>query len=115
MASKYSTSESEHIETPPAKRKFFVYNQNYLKKWESDPKSMPAFSGMSRQEKQVEESEIRLAAYISEHNAPFTSMEHLVPLIQAVCPNSEIAKLKIQSIKAVSWCEFFFLSLILLQ
>ena len=54
--------------------------------------SMPAFSGKSRQEKQVKESEIRLAAYISEHNAPFTSMEHLVPLIQAVCPDSEIAK-----------------------
>ena len=165
MASKYSTSESEHTETPPAKRKCLVYNQKYLKKWESDPKfsgwisksdkgpmyyfckacgkdgkagkselekhamgmkhisnvearqktvsvlSMPAFSGKSRQEKQVKESEIRLAAYISEHNAPFTSMEHLVPLIQAVCPDSEIAKkLKIQSIKAVSWCEFFFLS-----
>ena len=170
MASKDSTSESEHTETPPAKRKCLVYNQKYLKKWESDPKfsgwisksdkgpmyyfckacgkdgkagkselekhamgmkhisnvearqktvsvlSMPAFSGKSRQEKQVKESEIRLAAYISEHNAPFTSMEHLVPLIQAVCPDSEIAKkLNIQSMKAVSWCEFFFLSLILLQ
>ena len=46
--------------------------------------SMPGFSGKSRQEKQVKEGEIRLAAYISEHNVPFTSMEHLVPLIKAV-------------------------------
>ena len=54
--------------------------------------SMPGFSGKSKQEKQVKEGEIRLAAYISEHNVPFTSMDHLVPLIKAVCPDSEIAK-----------------------
>lgn len=54
--------------------------------------SMPGFSGKSKQEKQVKEGEIRLAAYISEHNVPFMSMDHLVPLIKAVCPDSEIAK-----------------------
>lgn len=50
--------------------------------------SMPGFSGKSRQEKQVKEGEKRLAAYISIHNIPFRSMEHLVPLIKVVCPDS---------------------------
>lgn len=36
--------------------------------------------------------EIRLAGFVAEHNLPFTIMEHLPKLIQAVCPDSKIAE-----------------------
>ncbi|XP_044766248.1 uncharacterized protein LOC123322369 [Coccinella septempunctata] len=41
---------------------------------------------------QVKQGEIRLASFVAEHNLPFTIMEHLPKLIQAVCPDSKIAK-----------------------
>lgn len=38
---------------------------------------------------------MHLAAFIAEHNLPYTVMEHLPKLIQKVCPDSKVAlKLK---------------------
>jgi len=33
-----------------------------------------------------------MAGFVAEHNIPFTIMEHLPKLMQAVCPDSKIAK-----------------------
>ncbi|XP_041978531.1 uncharacterized protein LOC121735744 isoform X1 [Aricia agestis] len=43
-------------------------------------------------EKLVKQSEIRIAAFIVEHNIPINVMEHFPDLIRAVCPDSEVAK-----------------------
>ncbi|KAF9821521.1 hypothetical protein SFRURICE_014285 [Spodoptera frugiperda] len=40
----------------------------------------------------IKQGEIRLASFVAEHNLPFTIMEHLPKLMQAVCPDSKIAK-----------------------
>jgi len=38
---------------------------------------------------------MHLAAFIAEHNLPYTVMEHLPKLVQKVCPDSKVAlKLK---------------------
>jgi len=34
---------------------------------------------------------MHLAAFIAEHNLPYTTMEHLPKLIQKVCPDSKVA------------------------
>ena len=52
---------------------------------------MPSVSGQ-RKEVQVKEGEIRLVAFLNEHNIPHSAIEHLVPVVQAVCPDSDIAK-----------------------
>ncbi|XP_072384804.1 zinc finger BED domain-containing protein 5-like [Diabrotica undecimpunctata] len=44
------------------------------------------------QEQEIKEAEIRLAAFIAEHNLPFTAMEHLPNLIKKICPDSKIAE-----------------------
>lgn len=54
--------------------------------------SMPHVSGFSTLEKQAKEGEIRLAAFVAEHNLPFKVMEHLPKLMQSVCKDSTIAK-----------------------
>lgn len=41
--------------------------------------------------KLIKESEIKLVAFIAEHNLPFRVMDHLSDLISSVCPDSEIA------------------------
>jgi len=40
----------------------------------------------------VQKSEIRLAAFICEHDLPIKTVEHMPKLIQAICPDSSIAK-----------------------
>ena len=40
----------------------------------------------------VKAGELRIAAFISEHDLPFTVAEHLPKFLQAVCPDSETAK-----------------------
>lgn len=54
------------------------------------------FSVASHSKKKLSEtvkaSELRIAAFIAEHDLPFTVAEHLPKFIQAVCPDSEIAR-----------------------
>ena len=52
---------------------------------------MPSISGR-RKITQVKEGEIRLVAFLNEHNLPHSVVEHLVPVVKAACPDSEIAK-----------------------
>ncbi|VEN57131.1 unnamed protein product [Callosobruchus maculatus] len=40
----------------------------------------------------VKQGELRLAAFVAEHDLPFSIMEHLPKLIQAICPDSKIAE-----------------------
>lgn len=40
----------------------------------------------------VKDAEIRLAAFVVEHNLPFNVMEHLPALLKATCVDSEVAK-----------------------
>lgn len=54
--------------------------------------SMPAVSGQTQLDKSVKEAEIRLAAFITEHNLPFNVMGHLVDVVKAACDDSQIAK-----------------------
>jgi hypothetical protein len=39
----------------------------------------------------VQESEIRISAFIAEHNLPFCASDHLPELITKICPDSKIA------------------------
>ena len=41
--------------------------------------------------KKVKEAEIKLLAFIAEHNLPFLLMDHLNDVIASVCPDSQIA------------------------
>lgn len=43
-------------------------------------------------DKQVKEGEIRLSTFIAEHNISIKTSDHLVGLIKAVCPDSQISK-----------------------
>lgn len=54
---------------------------------------MPSVSGQ-RKEAQVKEGEIRLVAFLNEHNLPHSAIEHLVPVVKAACPDSDIAKFR---------------------
>lgn len=54
--------------------------------------SMPLVSGQKKIDKSVQDSEIRLAAFICEHDLSIRTVEHMPALIQAICPDSEIAK-----------------------
>lgn len=40
----------------------------------------------------VKEAEVRMALFVTEHNLPFTVMEHLPKLVKRICPDSKIAK-----------------------
>lgn len=53
--------------------------------------SLPSVSNPLR-EKQVKEGEIKLAAFVVEHNLPLNIMTHLPELMRSVCKDSEIAK-----------------------
>lgn len=53
---------------------------------------MPSVSGKKKLHESVQESEIRLAAFICEHDLPIRTVEHMPKLIQAICPDSAIAK-----------------------
>lgn len=53
---------------------------------------MPSTSRATKEDNQVLEGEIWLAAFTAEHNVPFTIMDHMPKLLVAVCPNSSIAK-----------------------
>lgn len=53
---------------------------------------MPGVSGKKKIHESVQESEIRLAAFICEHDLPIRTLEHMPKLIQAICPDSAIAK-----------------------
>ena len=53
--------------------------------------SLPSVSNPMR-EKNVKEGEIKLAAFIVEHNFPLNIMTHLPELIRSVCKDSDIAK-----------------------
>lgn len=53
---------------------------------------MPLVSGQKKIDISVQDSEIRLAAFISEHDLSIRTVEHMPALIQAICPDSEIAK-----------------------
>ncbi|XP_063230874.1 uncharacterized protein LOC134535624 [Bacillus rossius redtenbacheri] len=52
---------------------------------------MPSMNKKIKLETQVKEGEIRLAAFLAEHNLPFNIMEHLPQLIKSVCPDSTVA------------------------
>ncbi|KAL1441844.1 hypothetical protein MTO96_008236 [Rhipicephalus appendiculatus] len=54
--------------------------------------SMPSTSQVTEESKRVSEGEIRLAAFLAEHNLPFTVMEHMPKLLTAVCPDSNVAR-----------------------
>lgn len=56
--------------------------------------SMPSTSQATHEGNQVSEGEIRLAAFLAEHNLPFSVMEHVPKLLAAVCPDSNVAKKK---------------------
>ncbi|XP_068225057.1 protein FAM200C-like [Palaemon carinicauda] len=43
-------------------------------------------------ESKVNEAELRLAAFITEHDLPMTVADHLPQLVNAMCPDSKIAK-----------------------
>lgn len=43
-------------------------------------------------ESQTKEGELRIAAFIAEHNIAFRTADHLTELIKSVCPDSNIAK-----------------------
>lgn len=43
-------------------------------------------------ETQAKEGELRVAAYIAEHNIAFRTSDHLIKLIKSVCTDSNIAK-----------------------
>lgn len=45
-----------------------------------------------RKEAQVKEGEIRLIAFLNEHNFPHSAIDHLVPTAKAACSDSDIAK-----------------------
>lgn len=53
---------------------------------------MPLVSGKTKIDKSVRDGEIRLAAFICEHDLPIRTVEHMPALIQAICPDSNIAK-----------------------
>lgn len=53
---------------------------------------IPSVSGYSKKEKLVKESEIRLAAVVSELNLPFSAVDRRLPVIKVMCPDSEVAK-----------------------
>ncbi|KAH9360391.1 hypothetical protein HPB48_008383 [Haemaphysalis longicornis] len=40
----------------------------------------------------AKEAVVRMALFVTEHNLPFTVMEHLPKLVKRICPDSEIAK-----------------------
>lgn len=41
---------------------------------------------------QVREAEIRIAAFVAEHNLPYAISDHLTKLIVKTCPDSKIAE-----------------------
>ena len=53
---------------------------------------LSSVSGYRKEEKLVKESEIRLAAVVSERNLPFTAVDRLLPVIKAMCPDSVVAE-----------------------
>lgn len=53
---------------------------------------MPSVSGKQKIDNAVPESEIRLAAFICEYDLPIRTVEHIPKLIQALRPDSTIAK-----------------------
>jgi hypothetical protein len=52
---------------------------------------LESFSQPTALEKQAKEAEIRIAAFIAEHNIAFRSSDHLIELIKNVCPDSKVA------------------------
>ncbi|XP_066981042.1 zinc finger protein 862-like [Macrobrachium rosenbergii] len=71
--------------------------QKHLRNVASSPKqptltSMASVSGQSTLDANVKEGEIRLAAFVVEHNLPINVMTHLPQLMQSVCKDSSIAR-----------------------
>jgi hypothetical protein len=63
--------------------------------------SMPEVSKIVNFERKVKEGELRVAAFLSEHNLSFHLVDHLQNLIKEVCKDSETAKsLKLGRTKA---------------
>lgn len=54
--------------------------------------SMPSTSQVTKESPHVSEGAIRLAVFLAEHNLPFTVMEHMPKLLEAVRPDSNIAR-----------------------
>lgn len=52
---------------------------------------MPSVSGQGK-ETQVKQGELILVSFLNEHNVPHSVIDHLVPAVQAACPDSDIAK-----------------------
>lgn len=50
------------------------------------------FSKSTQLSQRVKESEIRIAAFLAEHNIAFNAVEHLVPLIKLIGKDPEVAK-----------------------
>lgn len=46
---------------------------------------------LCKNEKLIKEGELKLAAFVAEHDISFKTMEHLPRLIKSICPDSEIA------------------------
>ena len=53
---------------------------------------MASTSSANSLDSKVKESEIRIAAFIAEHDLAFNVVEHLPQLIKAICPDSTVAK-----------------------
>lgn len=53
---------------------------------------MPGSIRKQKETDAVKTGEIRIASFVAEHDLPFTVVEHIPKLIQAICTDSEIAK-----------------------
>ncbi|CAH1995712.1 unnamed protein product [Acanthoscelides obtectus] len=70
-----------------------IHEQN-VKSIKSQPSMTKFVTDTKRRQRaqDTKEAEIRLAAFVAEHNLPFTVMEHLPDLIKNICSDSEIAR-----------------------
>ncbi|CAG9840758.1 unnamed protein product [Diabrotica balteata] len=54
--------------------------------------SMSKFKNVNSLEDSAKQTDIYVAAYVTEHNISYSAAEHLPKLIEKICPDSEIAK-----------------------
>ncbi|XP_030756273.1 uncharacterized protein LOC115888841 [Sitophilus oryzae] len=67
-------------------------HQTKLKSSKTQRSASSFFSVNSDHDNQVQTGEIRIAAFIAEHNLPIVVADHIPQLIQSICPDSKIAK-----------------------
>lgn len=71
-------------------------NNSLLKNNLEKDKNIPKISKFTKANEQVEKSvrraELKLVAFINEHNLPFLLMDHLILLLISIFPDSDVAK-----------------------